>query len=305
MSEHRLPSWREGAARDAVLRFLADSAALPVEDRLAVLDVDGTLWCERPRYVQLDFFLDQLDGALRSRPGLRERPELRAVLEHDDAALADLGLPRVAAALVELCEGLSPQDFTARVREFFAVRTQPERGVPYRDLRYAPMLELLDELRAHGFDVALVTGGGAEFVRAVSLDLFGVPPQSVVGSQIGYRFARDDTGRPGLRRTAEVDAGGVNEGEAKVTNTQRVLGRAPALAAGNSPGDTELLQWAGSAGGPSLALLVEHDDAEREAAYTSEAGSFHAAEPIGTTARRCGWTTVSVARDWDRVLVGA
>ncbi|MFC5380464.1 HAD family hydrolase [Aquipuribacter nitratireducens] len=305
MSARPLPSWRDGPARASLLGFLADSARIAPEDRLAVLDVDGTLWCEKPRYVQLDFLLDQLTAEVARRPDLRERAELRAVIEGDDAAVASFGLPRVAAALVELFEGQSPGQFSERVRRFVRERTQPELGVPYRGLRYRPMLELLDALRAAGFDVALVTGGGAEFVRAVALDFFGVPPQSVVGTQIAYRVVRDGAGRPALLRTSDVDLSGVNEGPAKVANIQRVLGRAPVFAAGNSPGDVDMLQWAGASGGPSLSLLVEHDDPEREVAYESVAGSFDAAEPVAVTAQRWGWTTASVARDWETVLVGA
>jgi hypothetical protein len=159
------------------------------------------------------------------------------------------------------------------------------------------MLELLDALRALDFTVGVVTGGGTEFVRAVSQELYGVPPERVVGTMIAYDLGQDPHGRPVLRRTGRV-LGDVNEGAAKVTNIQTQLGRPPVLAAGNSAGDHELLEWAAAGDGPHLSLLVDHDDAEREFAYASQAQTFEATEPVTATADRLGWTTVSMKDDW-------
>jgi hypothetical protein len=166
---------------------------------------------------------------------------------------------------------------------------------------YQPMLELIDELRERDFTVCIVTGGGTEFVRAVSQSLYGVAPERVVGTLVGYDMQRRDTGEPYLVRIAAsvLDA---NEGAAKVTNIQTALGRRPILAGGNSAGDREMLEYAAAADGPSLALLIDHDDAEREYAYESKAGTFEANEPITDTGRRLGWTVVSMADDWSRVF---
>ena len=160
--------------------------------------------------------------------------------------------------------------------------------------------ELIDELRARSFDVSVVTGGGTEFVRVVSERLYGVAPVSVVGSQVGYSLLRE-AGRPVLRRTTEL-FGELNEGEAKISNIQRQLGRRPVVAGGNSPGDNEMLEYASAYDGPSLALVVDHDDAEREYAYESVAGSFAADESATATADRLGWTVVSMANDWAAVF---
>ena len=300
MPEPLLPSWRAGATRSAVLDFLAAVDEISPGDRLAVFDNDGTLWCEKPNYVQLDFFVRELRRAVSERPELGAREEYRAILEGDRAAQGELGLERIAFALVELCEHMTPEEYVERVEAFFANARHPDRGVPYSAMVYRPMLELIDELRARSFDVSVVTGGGTEFVRVVSERLYGVAPVSVVGSQVGYSLLRE-AGRPVLRRTTEL-FGELNEGEAKISNIQRQLGRRPVVAGGNSPGDNEMLEYASAYDGPSLALVVDHDDAEREYAYESVAGSFAADESATATADRLGWTVVSMANDWAAVF---
>jgi phosphoserine phosphatase len=298
----RLPSWNEGAARTAVLEFLEASRDVPVDDRVAVFDNDGTLWCEKPHYPQLLFMLDELGRAAAAEPSLGQRPEYRALLDGDQIAQAEIGLERIAFALLELEVGLTPDEFERRVTDFFARSRHPERSVPYGSMRYQPMLELIDELRAHHFDVFIVTGGGAEFVRAISRSFYGVSPDAVVGSLVGYRFTRDDRGRPRLVRTGEL-FGDVNEGEPKVTNIRRQLGRRPIFAAGNSPGDTEMLEDALAGDGPSMALLVDHDDPEREYAYEARAGSFATEGSFLDVARQLGFTVVSMRNDWQTVFV--
>jgi phosphoserine phosphatase len=296
-----LPSWRPGPARDAVTAFLDAVTDVPVPDRLACFDNDGTLWCERPSYVQLDYLVTLLRAATREDEGLRSRPEYAAVLEGDRAAIGDLGLERVALALTQLCQGWSPEAFAASVREFMSDARHPTLGRRYRSAVYRPMLELLDALRDRNVTVSIVSGGGTEFVRAISRELYGVPPELVVGTMVGYDYDRDDQGRPRLRRTGSV-AGDANEGAAKVSAIQAQLGRRPLLAAGNSGGDREMLEWAAGQDGPTLALLVDHDDGTRETAYTSTAQTFAESEPIAEVGARLGWTVVSMARDWEIVF---
>lgn len=301
MSDGLLPSWRPGATRDAVIGFLDAALDLPADQRVACLDNDGTLWCERPTYVQFDFLAHALAGATAVDPALRERPELAAVLDRDLATIERLGIERVALALIGLFAGRTPEEYTAAVRAFVDRGRNAVLDRPLARCTYLPMLELLDELRRRSFTVAIVTGGGVEFVRAVSQDLYGVPPELVVGTAIDYETGRDDAGRLVLRRTGSVSGGAV-EGAAKVASIQAHLGRRPVLAAGNSAGDREMLEWALAAGVPSLALLVDHDDAERELAYTSVAATLDEAEPIVEVGRRLGFTVVSMAHDWGTVF---
>ena len=290
MSQVKLPSWQPGPTRDAIEVFLDGAEMRPREQRVAVFDVDGTLWSERPQYTMLDFLLAELRAAVEERPELAQRPEYRAALEWDRGAIGRLGPVNVVLALLELHAGITPEAFEARVRAYFATARHPERGVPLSQTRYRPMLELIAELRARDFSVYLVTASGLEFVRVVSDDFFGVSPEAVVGSQVGYELVRQN-GRPDLLRTKEI-VGDPNDGAAKVASIQRLVGRRPILAAGNSAGDTEMLEYAAASEGPTLALLVRHDDAAREYAY--ESGAAHA-----------GWVVASMKDDWSTIYAAS
>lgn len=301
MTAVRLPSWNPGPTRDAILAFLDGIDDVPVVERVAYLDNDGTMWCEKPSYVQLDFCVAELRRRAADDASLAARPELGAVLSGDATAMGELGLARIAVALAGLFDGQTPDEFGAAVDAFVETYRHPTLGVPVASVVYQPMLELLDELRAHDFTVGIVTGGGTEFVRRVSPRLYGVPPERVVGTLIGYELTRDDAGRPRLRRTVSL-MGDANEGEAKVQHIQSQLGRGPIFAAGNSGGDREMLEWATAGRYPGLAVLVDHDDADREFAYESRAATFAESEPITDVARRLGWLTVSMRDDWSTVF---
>ncbi len=282
--------------RWALIEFLDASGELAPEDRLAVFDNDGTLWCEKPRYAQLDFFVWQLRQSVQQRPELRDVPEFGAILSGDMATVADLGLGRIAVALLGLFEGIEPEAFEASVRSFFAETRHPDHGLRYDQMVYQPMLELMSELERRGFTNCIVSGGGTEFVRAISQRVYRVPQERVVGTLVSYAFERRN-GRAVLLRTTGMQ-GGANEGAAKIDNIQIALGRRPALAAGNSPGDAEMLEYTSTGDGPRVAILVNHDDADREYAYESEAGTFVADEQVTDTAERLGWTQISMRDDW-------
>lgn len=297
----RLPSWRPGPTRSAVLAFLDRADGIPADDRVAYLDNDGTMWCEKPTYVQLDFFVDALRQRTAADPSLAGRPEFDAVLTGDMARIGDIGLAKVAGALAALFDGQTPEQFAAAVDEFLGRYRHRSLGTPIHGVIYQPMLELLDELRAHHFTVGIVTGGGTEFVRRVSKTMYGVEPGMVVGTLIGYRFDRDDAGRPVARRTA-AQTGSANEGGAKVEHIYAQVGRAPVLAVGNSSGDREMLEWAQASPRGGLAVLVNHDDPDREFAYEGAAATFDDTEPITAVAERLGWVVVSMRDDWDTVF---
>lgn len=299
MTDQILPSWREGSTRAALLEFLAATDDIPYERRLAVFDNDGTLWCEKPNYPQLEFFAWALRKAAKERPALLAVPELAALAAADMGAMVDLGLDRVALAVMSLFEMQEPEVFEAQVHAFFDEERHPS-GQRFDVMVYQPMLELMGELAARGFTNCIVTGGGTEFVRAISRQVYGVDQERVVGTLVTYVLIERD-GRPTLVRTNRPQ-GEANEGAAKISNIQMGLGRRPSFAAGNSPGDAEMLEYANATDGPSLALLVNHDDAEREFAYESRAGTFLSAEPIGATAERLGWLQVSMRDDWTKVF---
>lgn len=303
MADQTLPSWREGNTRDSILAFLREVDEIPPPDRVAVFDNDGTMWCERPNYTQLEFLLGQLNAAITEDPSLAEKEEFRAIVERDQEKLDAMGLERIALALVDLHAGLTPQEYDGRVRAFFDEFRHPDRGVPLRQQRYQPMFELMEELRDRGFGFYIVTGGGAEFVRVIGGDFYDVAPEGVVGSQIDYELVRNDDGTVHLVRSATTVGVEVNEGPTKPPHIQRILGRRPCVAGGNSAGDAEMLQYAQSYDGPSLALLVDHDDPDREYAYESTAGTFESSESILDTAARLGWVVASIKNDWATVFV--
>jgi hypothetical protein len=213
-----------------------------------------------------------------------------------------MGLEQIGTSILDLFAGITPEAFNAKVASFFADQVHPERKVHYRQTRYQPMLELMDELRSRGFDFYIVSAGGAEFVRVIGEDFYGVKPEGVVGSQIDYELTRDADGMVRLLRTNQLVASGPNEGPGKPPNIQRILGRRPSVAGGNSAGDAEMLEYAMAYDGPSLAVLVNHDDGEREYAYESVAGTFAADESITDTAARLGWTVISIKDDWSTVF---
>jgi len=297
----RLPSWRPGPTRDAILAFLDRTGDVPVDQRVAYLDNDGTMWCEKPTYVQFDFFVDALQQRTADDPSLADRPEFAAVLSGDMAAIGEIGLAKVAGALAALFDGQTPDQFGAAVNDFLGRYRHRTLGSPVRGVIYQPMLELIDELRARDFTVGIVTGGGTEFVRELSKRFYGVEPGMVVGTLIGYAFDRDDTGRPVVRRTI-AQIGTANEGGAKLEHIQSQIGRVPLLAAGNSGGDREMLEWAQASPHGALAVLGNHDAAEREFAYESEAVTFKEAKPITQVADELGWLVVSMQRDWETIF---
>ncbi len=298
-----LPSWRPGATRDAIVQFLEKAGGVPVDERVAYLDNDGTMWCERPSYVQLDFFVDALQKRTEDDPSLADRPEFAAVLSGDMTAVGEIGLARVAGALAALFDDQTPEQFGAAVDDFLDRYRHRTLRVPVSGVIYQPMVELLDELRARQFTIGIVTGGGTEFVRRVSKRFYGVEPGMVVGTLIGYEFDRDEAGHPVVRRTA-AQTGSANEGGAKVEHIYSQVGQPPILAVGNSGGDREMLEWAQASPHGGLAVLIDHDDAEREFAYESKAVSFEEEKPISVVASELGWTVVSMANDWETVFPG-
>ncbi len=302
-----LPSWRDGEAKQSIHRFLArvcddlSTEFVPPPARIAVFDNDGTLWCERPGFVQAVFGIDRLRAMLAERPGLADDPVTAALAAGDLAGAARAGgMERLLEVVAGTHAGITADAFADEAAAWLRDAMHPRFDVPFRRLVYQPMLELVDLLRAHAFRVFVVTGGGVEFVRAVSEELSGIPPDDVIGSSVELELERID-GRVELVRQARF-RGSPNEGAPKPVNIQAHIGRRPIVAAGNTAGDREMLEYAHTGGLPSLCLVVDHDDAEREYAYAGSAFTDPGAEPIAETAARFGWTRVSMRRDWAQVF---
>ena len=244
----------------------------------------------------------RLGEAVAAKPELGEQPVVKALLAGDLAGAQQYGLEAIAGVLLQLDAGRTTEEFTRDAAAWFAAAKHPRFGVPFRELTYAPMLELLELLREREFRVFIVTGGGVEFVRAIGEELYGVTPDDVVGSAVQVSFERRD-GRIVLVRQAAM-LGSPNEGPPKAVNIQAHIGVRPIFAAGNSAGDTEMLEYAHTGDHPSLCLVVDHDDEEREYAYAGSSVTNPDAELITDTASRLSWTVVSMRDDWSRIFAG-
>jgi phosphoserine phosphatase len=303
-----LASWTTGPTKSAIVDFVARVSTagtdfVPAEERVAVFDNDGTLWCEKPMYIQLDFIIGRLAARAAQDPTLAARQPYKAaaagdlqwfgaaITKHYQGDDSDLGV--MAGAVMSLHESVTVEDHAAGVSAFFAEAIHPTLSRPYRTCTYPPMVELLRYLEAHEFTCYVVSGGGRDFMRPITSAIYGIPPERVVGSAQGLKFEdKDGTGDLLIQPTLDV----FDDGPEKPVRIWNRIGRRPILAAGNSNGDDEMLRYTGKPGGPSLKLLVLHDDAEREFDYTA------GAERTLEHAEQYGWTVVSMRHDWTRIF---
>jgi hypothetical protein len=299
-----LPSWNAGAAKAAIVDFVARVTTegspdlVPVADRIAVFDNDGTQWCERPVYVQAMFVRDRVRTMVQADPALGEKPAFRAVLGDDLKGLAALGEKGLVDLVTATHAGMTTDDFTMLARDWLGVARHPRYGRPYTELTYRPMVELLEYLRSRGFTTYIVTGGGVEFVRTISGAAYGIPTQQVIGSTIRTQYElRDD--RPVLVRLPEIDF--IDDRAGKPLGIGQFIGRRPIAAFGNSDGDYEMLRYVTSGPGARFGLIVHHTDAEREYAYDRESPVGRLARALDEAPER-GWTVVDMKRDWRRVF---
>ena len=306
-----LQSWNEGVAKQAILDFVTavttpDSPDfVPPSERIATFDNDGTLWCEKPAYIQLDYLLRRLAAQAEGDPSLRSKQPWKAAWEKDFGWLGsavtkhyegdDSDLHVLLGGIVSLSKDQPVERVEAEAREFVENERHPTLDIPYRDCIYQPMLELLQYLEANGFVNYIVSGGGRDFMRGFAQNLYGIPRQRVIGSTVAYRYVESDDGGNILQK-AELDV--IDDGPGKPIQIWNVIGRRPILAAGNSNGDLPMLAFAGDASLPALRLLVVHDDAEREFDYVK------GAEDIIRAVQSQGWTAVSIQRDWQQVFPG-
>jgi len=299
-----LASWNDGPARTAVLEFVERVATpgsddfVPVAERIAVFDNDGTLWAEQPIYFQAAFAFDRVKAMAPEHPEWKQAQPFQAILEGDLKTALAGGEHALLEIVMATHAGMTTDAFEGIVTDWIATARHPRFDRPYRECVYQPMLELLAYLREHGFETWIVSGGGIEFMRPWAEQVYGIPPQQVVGSGIKTRFELRD-GQPVLVRLPEIDF--IDDKEGKPVGIQRHIGRRPIAAFGNSDGDLQMLQWTAAGPGPRLALYVRHTDAEREWAYDRES-------PVGRLdkgldeAQAKGWTVVDMKRDWKRVF---
>jgi phosphoserine phosphatase len=298
-----LPSWTDGTARKAIVEFVQASDAVPVGERVAVFDNDGTLWCEKPMPIQLDFILRKLMEMAEAKPELRARQPWKAAHERDYGWLGalmaehyagdDTNVKILGAGILAAYEGISVEDFEAKADEFLHSAQHPTLGRGYLECGYKPMVELLAYLEANGFSNYIASGGGRDFMRPISEEVYGIPRERVIGSSAALAYEGDERGGT---ITHKAEAEYLDDGPEKPIRIWSRTGRRPLIAAGNSNGDVPMLQFTKHDDKPSLRLLVLHDDGEREFDYTS--GAEQALEQAG----KDGWTVVSIKNDWATVF---
>jgi phosphoserine phosphatase len=295
MTDAALASWNDGSARQAIVDFVTSAttpgaAFVEVADRIATFDNDGTLWVEQPLPPQFDFVFRRWGEEIKADPSLAEKQPYKAIIARDPAFFAALGVqdPEVVstllAAFARTWKGTTPEEFDAQVREWLTTVKQPKLGVPYIELVYKPMLELLDYLRAHEFRVFVVSGGGRDFMRVFAEDAWGIYKENVIGTAAEYSYADGKIVR------GEHAVGGLDVRAGKPEHIFAATGRLPEFAGGNADVDIEMLEAA------TFSVLVNHDDEEREFAYTS------GAEASLAKATELGWTVVSMKTDWTTVF---
>ena len=296
-----LSAWRDGAAKRAILDFVARVTTVghpdfvPPADRIAVFDNDGTLWVEQPLPVQACFVLDRIRALAPQHPEWRTQQPFKAVLEGDLAGIMAVGMDGLMKLVMATHAGISTEAFAALVRDWIATARHPRFSRPHTGLVYRPMLDVLALLRANGFKTFIVSGGGIEFMRSFSEAFYGIPPEQVIGSSIVTRYVVNDRG-PELLREAELHFFSDKEGKPVAINTH--IGRRPIAAFGNSDGDFAMLEWVTSGPGARFGLLVHHDDAEREFAYDRDAGLARLARGLDEGPDR-GWTVAHIKTDWE------
>jgi phosphoserine phosphatase len=278
-----LPSWRDGAAKTAILEFVeavtrSGASYLAPADRIATFDNDGTLWCEKPQYVEADFIFRRWQAMVEADPAKANKQPYQAVAENDQAWLANLldHVPDLVKGVTEAYDGITVEAFEQAVHEFFSTQTHPTLGLPYTRVGYQPMRELLDLLAERDFIVYICSGGGRDFMRPISQQMYGIPRERVIGSATTVQY-RDGQ----LYRTNQVEQP-IDDGAGKPEHIWMRTGHKPLLAGGNSDGDAAMLETA------RFAMLIHHDDAEREFAYDEGA-----AKALAEADQR-GWTVVSI-----------
>jgi len=298
-----LPSWNEGATKTAIINFVNEVTDetnpnfVKPADRIATFDNDGTLWSERPVYFQLLFAIDRVKELAPQHPEWKTTQPFKAVIENDMKALAESGEHGLLELVMATHAGMTTEEFEQIVKDWINTAKHPRFNRPYNDLVYQPMLELLSYLRANGFKTFIVSGGGIEFMRPWVEEVYGIPPEQVVGSSIKVKFEITDTG-PVLRRLPELDF--IDDKDGKPVGIHKFIGKRPIAAFGNSDGDLQMLQWTAAGKGKRLMVYIHHTDAEREWAYDRESHIGRLDKGLDE-AKEKGWTVVDMKNDWKKI----
>ncbi|MEK1907568.1 MAG: HAD family hydrolase [Pseudomonas sp.] len=298
-----LPSWNDGASKKSIVSFVeavttqgSKDFVAPAE-RIAVFDNDGTLWSEQPMYFQVLFALDEVKRLAPEHPEWKEQQPFKAVLEGDHKAIAASGMDGLLKIVGATHTGISTEAFSANAQAWLAKAKHPKSARPYTEMVFQPMLELLDYLRANDFKTYIVSGGEVAFMRTFAEEVYGIPPEQVIGTTFVTEYQYND-GKPQILRLPKL--GHNDDGPGKPESIDSIIGRRPILAFGNSDGDQQMLQWTAAGSGKRFMGLVHHTDAQREWAYDRQS-SIGKLDKALDEAKAKGWTIVDMTSEWNRV----
>src|SRR5215831_4185069 len=300
-----LPSWNNTAPKKAVVAFVervtkeSSPDFVPVAERIATFDNDGTLWAEQPIYFQFVFAFDRVNALAPQHPEWKNQEPFASLLKGDMKAVAAAGDKGFMEIMAATHAGMTTDQFSKIVTDWITTAKHPKTGKLYTEMVYQPMLELLAYLRANGFKTFIVSAGGIEFMRVFGERVYGVPPEQVIGSSIRTKFELRD-GKPLLVRLPEINF--IDDGEDKPVGIQMHIGRRPVAAFGNGDGDLQMLQWTAAGSGRRFCLYVHHTDADREWAYDRKASFFGRLDKGLDEARAKGWTVVDMKNDWNTIF---
>jgi phosphoglycolate phosphatase-like HAD superfamily hydrolase len=300
-----LPSWNDGATKKTIVEFVTKVTTerspdfVPITERIATFDNDGTLWAEQPMYFQLIFALDRVKALAPLHPEWKTKEPFASLLKGDVKGALAGGEKAIAEIVMVTHAGMTTAEFEKIVKDWIAAAKHPKTGKPYTEMVYQPMIELLDYLRANGFKTFIVSGGGIEFMRPWTEMVYGIPPEQVVGSSIKTKYETRD-GKPVLVRLPKIDF--IDDKAGKPVGINSHIGRRPIAAFGNSDGDQQMLEWTQAGGGARLMMLVHHDDAEREWAYGAKSNIGTFSDALMEKAKKNGWTVISMKNDWNRIF---
>ncbi|UIP27069.1 HAD family phosphatase [Photobacterium sp. TLY01] len=299
-----LPSWNDTATKQQVMQFVQQTTEenspqfVPVEERIAVFDNDGTLWAEQPAYFQLFYAIDRVKDEADKHPEWKTEEPFASLLKGDMEGVKKSGMEGVMKLVMATHANMTTDQFSQSVDQWMKTAKHPATEKLFTQMVYQPMIELLGYLRSNGYKTYIVSGGGVEFMRAWAPQVYGIPPEQIIGSSIKTEYKYID-GKPVISRLPEIDF--VDDKEGKPVNIQKIIGRRPVIAVGNSDGDLAMLQWTKAGEGARMSVLVHHTDAEREWAYDKESsvGRLDKALPV---AEKEQWIVVDMKQDWNRVF---
>jgi phosphoglycolate phosphatase-like HAD superfamily hydrolase len=304
VADDPLPSWNDTASKRAIIAFVervttkGSKDFVPVPERIATFDNDGTLWSEQPMYFQFLFAIDRVKALAPKHPEWKDKEPFASLLKGDPKTALAGGEQAVLEIIMATHAGMTTDEFEQIVKDWIATARHPATGRPYTEMVYQPMLELLAYLRANGFKTFIVSGGGIEFMRPWVEKVYGIPPEQVVGSSIKTKYEVRD-GNPVLVRLPELNF--IDDKAGKPIGIHQHIGRRPIAAIGNSDGDFEMLEWTASGPGARFGLIVHHDDPEREIAYDRQSHVGRLDKALDEAPKR-GWVVISMKRDWKQIF---